>query len=26
VDRGMRVQALRIVQKSGGKSGEFRQD
>ncbi len=26
VDRGMRVQDLRIVHKDGGKSGEFRQD
>ena len=26
VDRGMRIEALRVVAKSGGKSGEFRQD
>ncbi len=26
VDRGMRIEALRLVAKSGGKSGEFRQD
>jgi cyclic pyranopterin phosphate synthase len=26
VDRGMRVEALRVVAKSGGKSGDFRQD
>jgi cyclic pyranopterin phosphate synthase len=26
IDRGMRVEALRVVAKSGGKSGEFRQD
>lgn len=26
VDRGMRVEAVRVVAKSGGKSGEFRQD
>jgi cyclic pyranopterin phosphate synthase len=26
VDRGMRIEALRVVHKSGGKSGEFRQD
>ena len=26
VDRGMRVEALRVVHKAGGKSGEFRQD
>jgi cyclic pyranopterin phosphate synthase len=25
VDRGMRIEALRLVHKSGGKSGEFRQ-
>jgi cyclic pyranopterin phosphate synthase len=25
VDRGMRVEALRVVHKAGGKSGEFRQ-
>ena len=26
VDRGMRVEGLRVVEKSGGKSGDFRQD
>jgi cyclic pyranopterin monophosphate synthase len=26
VDRAMRIEALRVVAKSGGKSGEFRQD
>ncbi len=26
VDRGMRIEALRVVAKSGGKSGVFRQD
>ncbi len=26
VDRGMRIEALRLVAKSGGKSGEFRQE
>ncbi len=26
VDRGMRIEALRVVAKSGGKSGEFRQE
>jgi cyclic pyranopterin phosphate synthase len=26
VDRGMRIEALRVVHKSGGKSGEFRQE
>ncbi len=26
VDRGMRVEALRVVAKSGGKSGDFRQE
>jgi len=26
VDRGMRIEALRVVAKSGGKSGTFRQD
>jgi cyclic pyranopterin monophosphate synthase len=26
VDRGMRIEALRVVTKSGGKSGEFRQE
>jgi cyclic pyranopterin phosphate synthase len=26
VDRGMRVEGLRVVAKSGGKSGDFRQD
>jgi cyclic pyranopterin phosphate synthase len=26
VDRGMRIEALRVTAKSGGKSGEFRQD
>jgi cyclic pyranopterin phosphate synthase len=26
IDRGMRIEALRVVAKSGGKSGEFRQD
>ena len=26
VDRGMRIEGLRVVEKSGGKSGEFRQD
>ncbi len=26
VDRGMRIEAIRLTQKSGGKSGEFRQD
>jgi len=26
VDRGMRIEALRLVHKSGGKSGEFRQE
>ena len=26
VDRGMRIEALRVVQKSGGKSGDFVQD
>ena len=26
VDRGMRIEALRLVHKAGGKSGEFRQD
>ncbi len=25
VDRGMRIEALRVVEKSGGKSGDFRQ-
>jgi cyclic pyranopterin monophosphate synthase len=25
-DRGMRIEAIRVVHKSGGKSGEFRQD
>jgi cyclic pyranopterin phosphate synthase len=26
VDRGMRIEAIRLTQKAGGKSGEFRQD
>jgi cyclic pyranopterin monophosphate synthase len=26
VDRGMRIEAIRVVHKAGGKSGEFRQD
>jgi len=26
VDRGMRIEAVRVVHKAGGKSGEFRQD
>jgi cyclic pyranopterin phosphate synthase len=26
VDRGMRIEGLRVVHKSGGKSGEFRQE
>ena len=26
VDRGMRIEAVRVLAKSGGKSGEFRQD
>lgn len=26
VDRGMRIEALRVVAKSGGKSGDFKQD
>jgi len=26
VDRGMRIEAIRVVEKSGGKSGDFRQD
>ena len=26
VDRGMRIEGLRVVEKSGGKSGDFRQD
>ncbi|MBN8891991.1 MAG: molybdenum cofactor biosynthesis protein C [Rhodospirillales bacterium 70-18] len=26
VDRGMRIEGLRVVAKSGGKSGDFRQD
>ena len=26
VDRGMRIEALRLTHKAGGKSGEFRQD
>jgi cyclic pyranopterin phosphate synthase len=26
IDRGMRIEALRVVAKSGGKSGDFRQD
>jgi len=26
IDRGMRVEGLRVVHKAGGKSGEFRQD
>jgi molybdenum cofactor biosynthesis enzyme len=26
VDRGMRIEALRVTAKSGGKSGDFRQD
>ena len=26
VDRGMRIEALRVVHKAGGKSGEFPQD
>ncbi|HET9019537.1 MAG TPA: cyclic pyranopterin monophosphate synthase MoaC [Acetobacteraceae bacterium] len=26
VDRGMRIEALRVIAKSGGKSGDFRQD
>jgi cyclic pyranopterin phosphate synthase len=26
VDRGMRIEALRVVEKSGGKSGTFRQE
>jgi cyclic pyranopterin phosphate synthase len=26
VDRGMRIEGLRLVHKAGGKSGEFRQD
>jgi len=26
VDRGMRIEALRVVHKAGGKSGEFHQD
>ena len=26
VDRGMRIEAIRLVHKAGGKSGEFRQD
>jgi cyclic pyranopterin phosphate synthase len=26
VDRGMRIEAIRVTGKSGGKSGDFRQD
>ena len=26
VDRGMRIEGLRVVHKAGGKSGEFRQE
>ena len=26
IDRGMRVDGLRVVHKAGGKSGDFRQD
>jgi len=26
IDRGMRIEALRVTQKSGGKSGDFEQD
>jgi len=26
VDRGMRIEAVRVVRKSGGKSGDFEQD
>ncbi len=26
VDRGMRIEAVRLIHKAGGKSGEFRQD
>ena len=26
VDRGMRIEAIRVVEKSGGKSGDYRQD
>lgn len=26
VDRGMRIEALRVIAKAGGKSGDFRQD
>ena len=26
VDRGMRIESLRVIAKSGGKSGDFRQD
>ncbi len=26
VDRGMRIEAVRVIHKAGGKSGEFRQD
>jgi cyclic pyranopterin phosphate synthase len=26
VDRGMRIEAIRVTAKSGGKSGDFRQD
>jgi cyclic pyranopterin phosphate synthase len=26
VDRGMRIEAVRVVHKAGGKSGEFSQD
>jgi molybdenum cofactor biosynthesis enzyme len=26
IDRGMRIEALRVTHKDGGKSGEFRQD
>jgi cyclic pyranopterin phosphate synthase len=25
-DRGMRIEAIRVVHKAGGKSGEFRQE
>ena len=26
IDRGMRIEAIRVIHKAGGKSGEFRQD
>ena len=26
VDRGMRIEAIRVIEKSGGKSGDYRQD